>query len=349
LKKKYLPFLIALSLASCENSDSAEANRFETLQAIDNGNFDLALKNLSDCKNSSGFSEEECLVNRGMTYFGKAGYDLIEIGEDLYLDLIDDEISDDERDIKILGTILDRFEGDNIQKGIADYKSVLGLSDLNETSCTKELFNSFSDLVQQSCLAINPILLLETLDENSKTSNEKSVDLEDLVFINSSVSGVVPKIDGENIAKILNGGEISTEIQDELWASTCMIIPDSCTNFNFGEPELISSEGNLSLWKIETENGFIYRATDVNGNFVLVDELNGTIIPRFNGGTPQTLDSEVVSKLNNDDEFLTSIAVAIDIGEGSSEEKIDDFKTEICGSSNCLITERNLIEYLNDF
>jgi hypothetical protein len=349
-KRNSLLILLALSTASCGNEDSAESNRFETLQAIDDGDFDVAISNLSNCEKAKGFTEEECLVNRGMSYFGKAGYDLIAMGEDLYLDLIDKTITDDERDIKILGTILDRFNGENIQNGIYDYKSLLSLYDMNETSCTKNLFETFTNNQQQSCLAINPILLLEILDEDSKTSNEKSVDLEDLIFINNSVTGIVPSIDSENMAKILNGDEVSDEVQDQLWASTCMIIPDLCSDFNFDEPELVKSEGNLDFWKIESENGTIYRVTDENGNFVLVDyDENGSAIPRLSGEIPKTLDSEIVSKLNNDEEFLTSIAISVDIGEGSSEEKVADFKTEICGYSTCEITERNLIEYLNNF
>jgi hypothetical protein len=351
LKRQSIYLLLAISMISCGEEESDESKRFETLKNIDTGNFDQAITSLSNCKEVKGFTEEECLLNRGMSYFGKAGYDLIEMGEELYTTYIDENLSDNERDNEVLSILIDKFENEDISKGVEDYKSFLALNNKDNSICTRLQFDDLLDFEQQACLAINPMLLLEVLDGDVEDGNEKPVDIEDLIFINNSLSGIAPNFNSNDLAKIMNGEELSEESQKELWATNCMIIPENCSQFNLYEPEFIKTEGNLTHWKIEGEDGSsLLRITDLNEKLVLIDDINGVLQARLSEkGVQETFNSEVIYKMNYDKEFLTSIALSIDLRKDiSSEEKVQNFKTDVCGSSSCEITDENLINYLTD-
>jgi len=76
MKKLSFAFAFIFLGSGCK-TDSQESRRYEILQNIDNGNFNDALSDLNDC---NGFTNDECHLNRGMAYFGLAGYDIIQIG-----------------------------------------------------------------------------------------------------------------------------------------------------------------------------------------------------------------------------------------------------------------------------
>ena len=85
-------FLIIILLASCGGYDSLgisdnsskEAKRYEVLRALDRGDYDYVISALEEDPTYGGaFTEEEGKLNLAAAYLGKAGYDYVEIVNEL--------------------------------------------------------------------------------------------------------------------------------------------------------------------------------------------------------------------------------------------------------------------------
>ena len=120
-------FSLALLFSGCggtigdKNTD--EAKKLEVSNAIDSGDYDKALELLAD--GCGGYSYEECQLNKGAAYFGKAGFDFITIGQELTE--IDGTVSNEtEKELQINELIFDKLFSEYMQLGITEYKVLLG-------------------------------------------------------------------------------------------------------------------------------------------------------------------------------------------------------------------------------
>jgi hypothetical protein len=359
---KWIFSILPLLFISCE-TDTDSSKKHEILQAIDDGNFQKALNELNGCEVESYFTSEECQINRGMTYFGLAGYDIVSIGEELYRAYVDDTLSEDERDTEIMTIVFEKLKDPNALLGVQEFKKALGSAGYSEDICIYNIFLSLPTLMQQSCSAINPTLLLESLDTDVYITNNYSVDLENLISLEESIQGVVPTIETRDLVEMLNGDEVSEENKNELDASTCLISPNVCSSLGFSEPSCFEEKyKELEICLLQKGDFQTLRLRDSIGSLVLVEDsyithydtvcytpdyLNGTCFPKPVDGE-QTLLTEVVDKLNEDDSYLNSIAIFSDVDDTeNSEEKVEEFKSDICGYKDCEVTEDNLIDYLN--
>jgi hypothetical protein len=360
LKQMSINIGLFIFLSGCEIS-SSESNRYDVLKNIDQGNFQDAL---SDLKNCNGFSYDECHLNRGMAYFGLAGYDLIQIGDELYRAYSNKNLSSNEKDLKISSIILNKFSSIYIDFAIQEYIAVLENNGENETMCNSQNFQNLSTNGQQSCLAINPVLLLQTIDTTDHNSSDAiSVNLRDIYLINSNLKNIILGIRSDEVASVLIGnGEISTQTTNELDAIACLstnicqdIIKTKLGNYN-----------NADIWLMSRNNYISIKLTDVFGSIILLDDNksidkngNNCIINNFDGecfnqpildekGNFKTITSTLVNELNNNS-TRNSLAMFSDIGNSKidSETKVSNYFYEICGSTKCIVTEQNLIEYLN--
>ena len=356
-------FLPILFFSACE-IDTKDSNRYQISQDLDKGNFQTVLENL-DCNNLNGFTKEECHINRGMAFFGLAGYDITSIGEDMFKTYSDKNISETERTIKITSILLDRFRNPYISQGINEYKFALEIYNKDKSDCKAENFSELSENEQQSCIAINPILLLNVLD-NSENTNSASVDLQDLIDVEKSIRGIAPNISSEEIANMLNNNfdKTSSETQSQIDATQCLIETSLCQNLGFKNPLKIGEYQDFQIWRLSKPNFKTLKLTNNFGSIVLVEE-NKYITPKSESCSKneyqkysnqcfpkpsennETLTSILVDKLNQD-EFKTSIALMLNIGDTNTDEQkqVNDFMIELCGSSDCEVSETNLVKYL---
>ena len=360
---KILFFLPIIFFTACE-IETEESNRYQVSQDLDKGNFQAVLDNL-DCDNPNGFTAEECHINRGMAYFGLAGYDITSIGEDMFKAYSDKNINETAKTIKITSILLDRFKNPYISQGINEYKFALKTSNKDKGDCIADRFSELSDNEQQSCISINPILLLNVLD-NSGDKTNASVDLQDLIDVEKSIRGIAPNISSEEIANMLNNNfdKTSSETQNQIDATQCLIDNSLCKKLGFKNPLKIGEYQDFQIWRLSKLNFKTLKLTNNFGSIVLVEE-NRYITPKNESCSEteyhkysnqcfpkpsennETLTSVLVDKLNKD-EFKTSIALMLNVGDtkDSEQKQVDDFMTELCGNANCEVTESNLMNYL---
>jgi hypothetical protein len=351
--------------SACEN-ETDESKRYEIFTLLDNGDFNTAIEKLNSCEENSFFSESECLLNRGMAYFGLAGYDITSIGEEIYRVYVEKEINDEERSRQIMTLVFKRFKGFNISLALENYRKVLYINGELESSCTSLKFKSLSEYVQQACISINPVLLLEVIDDETINVENYLVDLGDLVDFEKSIRGTLPTLTDRELVDILNGdtSNLSTSSQNELDASLCATIDESCEASGFQKIKISNFE-DLDIWKISNGSYTTLKLTDVTGSVVLVEtdkyidherevcleesyfKFDGDCFPKpQNLDNPTTLTTEIADKLNYDEDFQNSLGVILNVGDdtSTSDEKVNEFISEIKDGDN-FITDDNLIEY----
>jgi len=362
-----LPVLFIFSACEIETDES---NRYDVLKHIDDGEFHLALEKLGNCDEPKGFSKEECHINRGVSYFGLAGYDITTIGEEMYKLYSDDSFTDDEKSIKITSILFSKFRGDNMKNGLTQYKLALNISNINESLCNLKSFNNLTENQKQSCISINPILLLDIIDDKNSFESLKYVDLDDIINIENSIRGVVPNISSEEIVHILNNNieKTSSDTQNEIDATQCLIDKSSCFLLGFKKPEYLADYKDIKIWKIGKGNNRFstIKLTNSQNSIILLEEnsyiledetsCSETEYKRYDGVCfPKpvvdnlTLTSSIVDKLNEDDNFKDSIALILNVGDNTNDEddQVNNFMTDICGSPDCKVTEENLIQYFD--
>ena len=61
----------------------------------------------------------------------------------------------------------------------------------------------------------------------------------------------------------------------------------------------------------------------------------------------KTLTSELVDKINKNEDFKNSLALIATAGDTTDENvKIDNVMTDICGYPDCKVSEKDIIKYL---
>jgi hypothetical protein len=361
---RLLALLSLIFLAGCEN-ETTESIQYEIIRDIDSGNYQAALNKLGDCETSSVFSKDECYVNRGMAYFGLAGYDITTIGEEIYDIYSDDSKSDDIKNIEIATKLLERFDNDYIRLGTREYKNALASRGKSRDDCTARKFRQLDEIEQQACIAINPIMTLYVMDDDFTST--QPVDMDELVRIYEITVGVSPELTPEDIAKLLNDqyDDLDEHKQDDIAAVECLVT-GSCDGFEkrrIGEYKY-SDDDILTVWRLDKwSDGFTtLKLTDDTGSVVLLDknayirEDNSTCTEEeyrkeysmncFPKPLQESLNSYAVEQFNSNEVFQSSVAQLVYIGDDMSDrEKIIQLHVDMCGYPDCEITEDDIVKY----
>jgi hypothetical protein len=352
---------ITLLFSNC-GEESNESKRYDVLTLLDSGDFSSALNKIGDCETNSFFeSKSECYLNRGMAYFGLANYDITSVGEDIYSIYIDKSLDDENRTREIMTLIFNKFKGLNMSLGLKEYKKVLYFYEENQSICTSVNFETLNDYSQQACIAINPVLLLNVINDDK--SDNAIVDLEDLIELENSIRGVFPDLTDRELIDILNGDRdsLSTSSQSELEFSLCLISDSNCDGIDKSQ---VSTFENFNIWKLSNEEYTSLKLTDSFGSITLLEngiyidhnrtacskeeyqKYDGECFPKpkdLDSNSTSSLTSTLVDKLNNDSDFTNSLDSILSVGDDTQTS--EDVIADICGYSDCKVTEENLIQY----
>jgi hypothetical protein len=185
---KYISFALSLALATVmttgcgSDKDSDEANKYETIKAIDDQDYDKAIANLKD--GCAGYNQVECNMLLGSAYYAKAGWDLTTIGKELVKIDNNSSLDQDAKDKELTSVIYDKLFSENMKIGIDYYKKALSASGFDSSVCNPKDYDNTLKTIQQKdiCLAINPILLKDKLNDDETSSDDNgSVSLEQII------------------------------------------------------------------------------------------------------------------------------------------------------------------------
>lgn len=390
-KKSFLPASLAMSLlfSGCGtfgDDSSDEAKKYEVSSAIDAGEYDKAITMLeADC---AGFTYEECQLNLGAAYLGKAGMDVVSLGRELIKIDGNESTTDSQKEVQIMTTLFDIVFDDSMTAGTREYKKLLENND--SSVCNADDYVNLTSYQQQACIAINPILLQELMADEADTET-LAVDMETIAQFKDVLNAVIPGITTAEIVTILNtdtSADSEKDVNsngdlDAMEATDCAM--NAYSNNTFGNSctsdssvlgtdlgELSFSDINETIYGVDVvvESGTV---TYSDASFTrLVTELDTGVYttvttegfcktdmtvcsegdsgcypcPVVVDGELQTLGVAVTDILNNDD-LLTSIAIVSDSDTTkSSDEKVADLKTEMCGSADCTVDQDDLLDYM---
>jgi hypothetical protein len=201
-------FSVAVLFTACgENSD--EAKEYDIQLALNSGEYDKAISLLGDCSSYSGTKKENCYLDKGSAYFGKADFDRISMAQDFAG--VADDLNSTEESKAINKIIFKKLDDKNLQLGITEYKQVL--KDSNSSVCTEANFKSLSINSRQACLAINPILLIDVLDEDNNDTNKSTliVSLEQIIEFKDVLKDAVPELNSEDLISVFDGDTLDTQ------------------------------------------------------------------------------------------------------------------------------------------
>jgi len=342
LKRALTVLLFSLLFLSCQDSD-IESYKFKTLQHIDNGEYKTALKRLEDCR---GFSKNECYLNRGVSYFGLADYRIESIGIELYR-----SYSKEDSGQKTLSTLFSRADSDYLKLGVDEFKKVA--TDIS--ICKYDSFNSLSEHNKTACLAINPLLLLEISGLDERDSSSIPVDLREIIDIQRDVESIFEDINSSQISIAITDGELDSSLKAEIDAIRCVekayqqnsfdgsicidrniyIEREEYKYIDFPEYEIVSIIGDFIGYKAVKD-----RSVALQSGYIKLDstpcleseskKLNGVCFPK-----PQESRVQDIAQKWSSDNYIDSIALLVNIDSSlSSENKISNFKEDICRSGN---------------
>lgn len=389
-KKSFLPASLAVSLlfSGCGtfgDDSTDESKKYEVSSAIDAGEYDKAITMLeADC---AGFTYEECQLNLGAAYLGKAGMDVVSLGRDLIIIDGNDSATDSQKEVQIMTTLFDIVFDSSMTAGTREYKKLLENND--SSVCNAADYVNLTSYQQQACIAINPILLQELMADETDTET-MAVDMETIAQFKDVLNAVIPGITTSEIVTILNtdtSADSEKDVNgngdlDAMEATDCAMnaytntaFDNSCTSDSsvsgtdlgtlgfsginetiYGvDVAVVSStmyeNANFTRLVTEIETG-VYTTVTTEGFCktdltVCVEGDSGCYpCPVVVDGELQTLGVAVADILNNDD-LLTSIAIVSDSDTTkTSDEKVADLKTEMCGSADCTVTQDNLLDYM---
>jgi hypothetical protein len=235
--KMFLPVSVScvLLLSGCGGTigdkDTDEAKKYEVAMALDSADYDKAIELLE--KDCAGYDYEECQLNLGSAYLGKAGMDIISLGKDLVK--IDGNETDnplleqqyeDWRDTQTMTVLFDIITDDAIAQGAKVYKRLL---DQNGSECNGVDYETLTTIQQNACIAVNPILLQEILSED-ENKTDVAVDIETISQFKDVLEAVIPDVTTADIVSIIDNSEVgdaddrnSNDDVDNMEATECAI------------------------------------------------------------------------------------------------------------------------------
>ena len=366
---------ILFLFSGCDNT-SDESEVYEIRKLIDEGNFQAALDKIGDCNTSTIYSsQEECHIDRGAALYGLSGYDLLSVGKIIYEIYTDDSLNDTTKSAKITARLFASFQSDKMALGVTEYKLALIAKQKTSLVCNWLDYQYLSILEQQACISINPVLLLNVLDEGASSQNTIAVDIYSAIAFNDAIQGIVP-ISSDELGYMINNDfdNVSPETKDNWNAIKCLSDKATCYKNEFNRPKYLKSYTNSEgkIFKIyllkKNDNSFkTLKLTDAKGLIALLENkkyittnseecsfedynqtLSGNNNPFcFPKPQNQTLTSELVDKINQDEDFKNSLALIATAGDTTDENaKIDNVMTDICGYPDCKVSEKDIIKYL---
>ena len=198
-------FSIALLFTACEK-DSDEAKEYKIQLALDSGDNDKVIELLGDCSSFSGSAKNDCFLNLGAAYFGKAKFDIISLSKEI--SKIDDSLSDDDQSKEFKKIIFEKLDNKNLQKGINQYKNLL--IDNNSSVCNPKSYDENLTAIQkQACVSINPLLLSDIIDDddNNKSKSTTSVSIEQIIQFKDVLQNAVPELKSSELIAIMDGDD----------------------------------------------------------------------------------------------------------------------------------------------
>jgi len=366
---------ILFLFSGCDNT-SDESEVYEIRKLIDEGHFQAALDKIGDCNTSTIYSsQEECHIDRGAALYGLSGYDLLSVGKLIYEIYTDDSLDDTTKSAKITARLFASFQSDKMAIGVSEYKLALISKQKTSVVCNWLDYQYLSILEQQACISINPVLLLNVLDEGASAQNTISVDIYSAIAFNNAIQGIVP-ISNDDLGYMINNDfdNVSPETKDNWNAIKCLSDKATCYKNEFNRPKYLKSYTNSEgkIFKIyllkKNDNSFkTLKLTDAKGLIALLENkkyittnseecsfedynqtLSGNNNPFcFPKPQNQTLTSELVDKINKNEDFKNSLALIATAGDTTDENaKINNVMTDICGYPNCKVSETDIIKYL---
>jgi hypothetical protein len=213
-EKMFLPvsFSFVLLLSGCGGTigdkDTDEAKKYEVAMALDSGDYDKAIEMLeADC---AGYDYEECKLNLGAAYLGKAGMDIISLGTKLTIidgnntTDVTETVLEQWKDTQTMTVLFDIILDDAVSRGAQVYKQLLPQGG---DECNGNDYDSLTTNQKNACIAVNPILLQEILgDEDTKT--DVAVDIETISQFKDVLGAVIPGITTTDIVSVLDNSEV---------------------------------------------------------------------------------------------------------------------------------------------
>ena len=379
MRKKSLLILNLIAIlflfSGCDNT-SDESEVYEIRKLIDEGHFQAALDKIGDCNTSTIYSsKEECHIDRGAALYSLSGYDLLSVGKLIYKIYTDDSLDDNTKSAKITARLFASFQSDKMALGVTEYKLALIAKQKTSLVCNWLDYQYLSILEQQACISINPVLLLNVLDEGASAQNRIATDISSAIAFNDAIQGIVP-ISSDDLGYMVNNDfeKVSPETKDNWNAIKCLSDKATCYQNGFKKPKYLktytNSEGKIfKIYLLEKiDNSFkTIKLTDPKGLIALLEknkyitinseecsfyDFNQTLTGNNNPfcfPKPQnkTLTSELVDKINKNEDFKKSLALITTAGDTTDEnEKIDNVMTDICGYPDCKVSEKDIIKYL---
>lgn len=237
------------------DKETDEAKQYEAQMALDQGDWNKAIAMLE--KDCAGYNYSDCQLNLGSAYMGKAGMDIIYLGENL-IKIDANSTTDAERDTQTMTLLFDIIFNEAVAQGAAIYKNLLPLSG---AECNSVSYDLLTDTQKQACISVNPILLQELLADDDTAQNETlSVDIETIAEFKDVLGAVIPGITTSEIVSILDDStpDATKDINnnsdiDSMEATDCAIKAYNVGgNTNFTDTNCISGEPSVSATDLGT-------------------------------------------------------------------------------------------------
>ena len=343
--KNLIAIAIGLSIlfTGCDQ-DSKEANAYDIEKALDEGNYEKVLSELGDCSQYSGQKKKDCYLNVGAAYFGKANFDLISMAQEI--SKIDDDLDSDAKSKEFNKIVFDKLDDENLKKGLDKYKIVV---DGNDSICNNKNYDSLTLQEKSACIAINPLLLSELLDEDDDANkSENSVSLAQIIEFKDVLKDAVPELVAEDMISIISGDELGTKddrnnnnvldkveatqyvlksLQNNTWTTDDNISKDSNNSNIYGETTNLTS---VNYYKIK-----ISGTTGINYFHRLTQEISNT-------GNFTTLTTEVDKVCDNTNTYTTgtingtTILPCVKLKDSGQVTSLNDSVVNVLNNDNLL-------------
>jgi len=199
-----------ITLFSACGKNSKKTKSYDIEKWLDNGENQKVINALGDCSSYSGNAKDECYLNLGAAYFGKANFDMVNLSKEF--SNIDDNLSDDNKSKEFNKIVFKKLDDPSLKDGLKYYKYVV---DNNDSICNEKDYNTLSKNKKQACLSINPLLISKILNNKGNINNvnksEVSVSLNQIIDFKDVIKNAAPEIQSEDLVSIISGDNLSSQ------------------------------------------------------------------------------------------------------------------------------------------
>ncbi len=342
---------VALALLSCSGyntgDSSAEARRYEILQALDSGNYDFVIQALEpDPTYDGAFTSEEGRLNLAAAYVGKAGFDINDIVKSMINSSGQQQNNDFQNFISTLSETIGGKGYPLLDQATVQYKNII-------PDCT---LTSLTDIQKDACF-------YRGIVDATKAATATGLIVGDIdSWLNPQ--GCTDDANNDNIS-------------DGAQATACAIVYAENSATDCGDSDTttnLASQGNvifntstgqvtLELTEITigpagpcTTSNTFYNLITNNGEVVVTDGTCDTNLNPCTGtpsggcypcpvfdpnGQPYTVVNTVVDAIGSSADALTALLPQ----NSDVSQSIQDFLTEVCGNDGTC-TQSDIETYL---